>query len=137
MNLNKVALYLEYIAFVLRREGDSQVSKKNIGGTPGDESNPHSLGDAATLPAEYGRASSQLENTSPPATVNGDGPPATPAKKPSVRHSWSSPIQAMARIEQEMNGLDLKQKKIVTSWFRATYFDIEGPVEGGPTEMRG
>lgn len=138
MNLNKVALYLEYIAFVLRKEGDSQVSKDKK-----NEANPHNInteprggmGDstatfasektnpATTLPAGYERASSQLEDASPPTNgVTSSGP--SQLKAPPIKKAWSSPIQAMARIEQEMNGLDMKQRKILFAWFAATYGDF-------------
>ncbi len=93
-----------------------------------NEGNPHGLGSASTLPADYGRANSQLENGTPSA-VSGDGPPISgivnsgpsQLKGPPIKKAWSSPIQAMARIEQEMNGLSEFQQKIVFNWFAATY----------------
>lgn len=121
------------------------MSKKNIGGTPGDESNPHGLTPrpegvvretfvpTGADPADGGtliRAADHelMDGVRPqPATLNGDGPP---TKAPAVKKSWSSPIQAMARIEQEMNGLDDRQRRTVFNWFADTYTHM--PPEGMP-----
>lgn len=55
------------------------------------------------------------------SVADGVGTASSGPKAPPVRQKWSSPIQAMAKIEQEMNGLSQHQKGIVYCWFQATY----------------
>lgn len=69
------------------------------------------------------------EGSLPPPTIPDNhlqdvaaaGRPEVAPKAPPVRKTWSSPIQAMARIEQDMNNLTPKQQRIVGTWFLATY----------------
>ncbi len=111
MNLNKVALYLEYIAFVLRKEGDSHMSKDKKAAPPLDEADPHGLNaqGGVVLPAngEVPSVGEAMERLAPKAQ---------PIKK-----AWSSQAQVIARIERDMLELTEKQQAGVFAWFVATY----------------
>ncbi len=67
------------------------------------------------------------EKTSTKPTANQappNGPPeivGTHTGNPKKRRVLSSPLQAMARIEAEMEKLTAAQKNMVSHWFVATY----------------
>ena len=92
---------------------EQPLSKQKIGGIPGDDANKQHIGseeqspDPATNPWANG-------------ALAGDEP-TTPPKK---RRVLSTPIQAMAVIEQQMAKLTPTQAGIVCHWFAQTYIHL-------------